>query len=65
MTGFVKRYSYDKCAVASPPPYFPTTGRFQDNRYYELDPVQLNIQQLFNSLTPGPLIGDGYRSIAV
>ena len=37
--GFVKRYSYDRCAVINPPPYFPTTGQFQDNRYYELDPV--------------------------
>ncbi|MFI5228853.1 MAG: hypothetical protein ACHQWU_07275 [Gemmatimonadales bacterium] len=52
VTGFVKRYSYDRCAVMNPPPYFPTTGRFQDNRYYELDPVRLDITQLFNSLSP-------------
>jgi hypothetical protein len=53
VTGFVKRYSYDRCAVMNPPPYFPTTGRFQDNRYYELDPVHLDINQLFNTLSPG------------
>ena len=55
--GYVKRYSYDRCAVVNPPPYFPTTGRFQDNRYYELDPVRVNsgvngsIRALFLTLT--------------
>jgi len=55
--GYVKRYSYDRCAVVNPPPYFPTTGRFQDNRYYELDPVRVNsaksgaIRELYLSLT--------------
>lgn len=51
-TGYIKRYSYDRCAVMNPPPYFPTTGRFQDNRYYELDPVRFDVVQLFKSLTP-------------
>lgn len=50
--GYVKRYSYDHCAAANPPPYFPTTGRFTDNRYYELDPVRFDVAQLFNSLRP-------------
>lgn len=50
--GFTKRYSYDRCAVMNPPPYFPTTGRFMDNRYYELDPVRFNVNQLYKSLTP-------------
>lgn len=53
-TGFSKRYSYDHCAVVNPPPYFPTTGRFSDNRYYELDPVRFNVTQLFRSLSPAP-----------
>jgi len=53
-TGFVKRYSYDRCAVMSPPPYFPTTGRFTDNRYLELDPVGFDVAALFKSLTPEP-----------
>jgi hypothetical protein len=52
--GFVKRYSYDRCAAVRPPPYFPTTGRFQDNRYYELDPVKFNVVKLFQSITPLP-----------
>jgi hypothetical protein len=53
-TGFIKRYSYDRCAVSNPPPFFPTTGRFLDNRYYEIDPVRFNIAALFAGLTPGP-----------
>lgn len=51
--GFIKRYSYDRCAVSSPPPYFPTTGRFLDNRYYEIDPVRFDVAKLFAGLTPG------------
>jgi hypothetical protein len=54
--GYIKRYSYDRCAVVNPPPYFPTTGRFMDNRYYELDPVRVNsttVGKLYKSLTPG------------
>ncbi len=54
--GYVKRYSYDRCAVVNPPPYFPTTGRFLDNRYYELDPVRVKsstIGALYKSLSPG------------
>jgi hypothetical protein len=53
-TGFVKRYSYDRCAAINPPPYFPTTGRFLDNRYYEIDPVRFDVATLFRSLTPQP-----------
>ena len=51
--GYVKQYTYDRCAAVKPPPYFPTTGRFQDNRYFELDPVGFNVVSLFQSLTPG------------
>jgi hypothetical protein len=50
--GYIKRYSYDRCALSSPPPFFPTTGRFLDNRYYEIDPVRFNITTLFAGLTP-------------
>lgn len=53
-TGFTKRYSYDRCAVVNPPPYFPTTGRFIDIRYYELDPVKFDVRTLYKSLTPVP-----------
>ena len=50
--GFAKRYSYDKCALYNPPPYFPTTGRYTDNRYYEIDPAGFDVAALYRSLTP-------------
>jgi hypothetical protein len=53
-TGYVKRYAYDQCAFATPPPYFPTTGRFYRNRYYEIDPVGFSVPGFFASLTPNP-----------
>jgi hypothetical protein len=45
-------YTYDRCAVRNPPPYFPTTGRFIDNRYLELDPVGFNPGTYFRTLIP-------------
>lgn len=53
-TGYLKRYSYDRCGLVKPPPYFPTTGRFLDNRYYEIDPVRFDVASLYASLTPAP-----------
>ncbi len=51
-SGYIKRYAYDQCAFQAPPPYFPTTGRFFRNRYYEIDPVNFNVAAFFASLTP-------------
>jgi hypothetical protein len=51
-TGYLKRYSYDRCGLVKPPPYFPTTGRFLDNRYYEIDPVRFDVTSLYKSLMP-------------
>ena len=51
-TGYLKRYAYDNCAFQTPPPYFPTTGRFFRNRYYEVDPVGFDVAAFFHSLTP-------------
>jgi hypothetical protein len=53
-TGYTKRYSYDRCALYNPPPYFPTTGRYTDNRYYEYDPDNFDVAKLYADLTPGP-----------
>jgi hypothetical protein len=53
-TGFLKQYTYDKCALRRPPPYFPTTGRYTDNRYAEIDPVRFNVRQLFEALQVEP-----------
>ena len=51
-SGYSKRYTYDHCAIITPPPYFPTTGRFQDNRYLELDPAGFDPLKYFQSITP-------------
>jgi hypothetical protein len=40
--GWQEAHTYDVCGATAPPPYFPTTGRYGKNRYYELDPVWLN-----------------------
>lgn len=50
--GYAKRYNYDDCAVVNPLPYFPTTGRFTINNYYESDPVHFNVAALFAALKP-------------
>jgi hypothetical protein len=49
--GFAKQYSYDRCAATNPPPYFPTTGRFTDNRYFEINPIGFNVATLFADIT--------------
>ncbi len=36
--GYIKRYAYDSNARFCPPPHFPTTGRYEKNRYYEVNP---------------------------
>jgi len=41
--GYIKRYQYDSCGATDPPPYYPTTGVFVKNRFYELDPVHFNV----------------------
>lgn len=51
--GYAEAHSYDPCGAVNPPPYFPTTGRFIESRYYELDPVWLNqvgISEYFSRL---------------
>ena len=41
--GYIKRYQYDACGATDPPPYYPTTGVFIKNRFYELDPTRFNV----------------------
>lgn len=48
-TGNLKRYSYNTCALTDPPPYFPTTGHFARNRFYELNPVGFNVAAWFTT----------------
>jgi hypothetical protein len=49
--GFAEAHTYDRCGAVNPPPYFPTTGRFSENRYYEVDPVWLNEKGIANYFT--------------
>ena len=51
--GYIKRYSYDKCAASQPPPYFPTTGVFVEGQYYQVDPAGFNIAAYFRLIAPG------------
>lgn len=52
-TGYTKRYAYDNCAASMPPPYFPTTGHFNRDRIFNVDPVGFNIASYFAQLAPG------------
>jgi type II secretory pathway pseudopilin PulG len=50
-TGYVKRYAYDKCGATSPPPYFPTTGRFVRGQRYWVEPAGFDVDDYYASLT--------------
>jgi hypothetical protein len=50
-TGYLKRYSYDGCVMYSPPPYFPTTGRFTRGRNFDIDPVGFDVAAFFDLLS--------------
>ena len=45
--GWNPQWSYDRCDMIKPPPYFPTTGRYFKNRYYEIDPVGFSVAAWF------------------
>jgi hypothetical protein len=46
-TGWNPQWTYDRCDAIKPPPYFPTTGRYYKNRYYEIDPVGFTVAGWF------------------
>jgi len=52
-TGYGENRSVDRCMMQQSPPYFPTTGRYADNRFYELDPVRFNPVAAFVTLQGG------------
>jgi hypothetical protein len=52
-TGYGENRSVDQCMMLMSPPYFPTTGRYADNRFYEIDPVRFNVTALFATLQGG------------
>lgn len=49
-TGFAENREVDRCMLESSPPYFPTTGRFIMNRYFESDPARFNADALYRAL---------------
>jgi hypothetical protein len=49
-SGFPENRSVDPCLNVQSPPYFPLTGKYSANRYYELDPAQFNVDSLYTSL---------------
>jgi Tfp pilus assembly protein PilX len=48
-TGWNPQWTYDRCDAVKPPPYFPTTGRYFKNRYYEIDPVGFTVEGWFTA----------------
>jgi len=40
----------DACLDVDSPPYFPLTGRYTDNEFYEIDPATFNVAQLYRTL---------------
>jgi len=46
-TGWNPQWTYDRCDAIKGPPYFPTTGRYYKNRYYEIDPVGFTVAGWF------------------
>ena len=46
-TGWNPQWTYDRCDGIRPPPYFPTTGRYFKNRYYEIDPAGFSVAAWF------------------
>jgi len=49
-TGYVKRYSYDRCGATAPPPYFPTTGHFIRGQTTWVDPTGFSVDSYFAML---------------
>jgi hypothetical protein len=51
--GYGENRSVDQCMTQESPPYFPVTGRYLDNRFYEMDPARFNVATLFQTLQSG------------
>jgi hypothetical protein len=55
-TGFAENRVKDACLDVDSPPYFPLTGRYLDNEFYEIDPAQfslLGVSQYYRRLQSG------------
>ncbi len=52
-TGYGENRSVDQCMLQMSPPYFPVTGQYIDNRFYEIDPGRFNVSNMFFNLQGG------------
>jgi len=55
-TGFAENRVKDACLDVDSPPFFPLTGRYLDNEFYEIDPAQfslLGVSQYYRRLQAG------------
>jgi hypothetical protein len=55
-TGFAENRVKDACLDVDSPPYFPLTGRYLDNEFYEIDPAQfsaMGVAQFYRRLQSG------------
>lgn len=50
--GYAVQYTYNQCVIANPPPYFPVTGSYTINTYYEASPTHFSVPALFSLLSP-------------
>ncbi|MCC6931262.1 MAG: hypothetical protein IT359_19895 [Gemmatimonadaceae bacterium] len=56
-TGYAENRVKDACLDVDSPPYFPLTGRYLDNEFYEIDPAQFNaigVAQFYRRLQSSP-----------
>ena len=49
-TGFMQNRGVDECLYQESPPYFPLTGKYTSNRYFEIDPKHFNVSTLYHGL---------------
>ena len=52
-TGFAENRQVDQCMMVTSPPYFPTTGRYFNTRYFEFDPARFNATTMYQALQSG------------
>jgi hypothetical protein len=50
--GYIKEYQYQACEYKNPLPYFPATGQFSIDAYYEASPVHFTVPGLYSELSP-------------
>jgi hypothetical protein len=56
-TGFAENRLKDACLDVDSPPYFPLTGRYIDNEFFEIDPAvfnQIGVAQYFRRMQSAP-----------